>query len=547
MVNWYSNVFPGVLGRVCDRPCEPACRRLRVENESVAICRLKRVAADNRNDILPLLPKAPKKKNGKKIALIGGGPASLTVARDLALLGYELDLYDDQPKAGGFMRSQVPSFRLPTEVLDTEVSYILDMGINTWFNTYVPSMKELLEQDYDAVFVGSGAPRGRDLDLPGRREADSAIHIGIEWLAGVVFGHVQKAGKRVLVLGGGNTAMDCCRTARRLGGQDVRVIIRGSRSQMKASEWEIEDAVREDIPIVDNHVPLEFVTENGRLSGMLFQRVKQEYGEKGERNLIPVDSEPVFIGCDEVLLAIGQQNAFPWIENDCGISFNENGLPDLSPETLQSSNPSVFFGGDAAFGPGNIIIAVAQGHRAAVSIDLYCQGKNLHDRPAPAVTLEGQKIGFHDWMYDSHVTEEHRQVVPTVEKAKSLKDRLLEVELGFSETTGKTEAKRCLNCDVQTVFDPELCIECDACADVCPTNCITFTENAEESELREQLSAPASNNTQDLYVSAPLSTGRVMVKDENVCLHCGMCAERCPTAAWDMLKFTYSSARAGDK
>lgn len=548
MINWESNVFPGILGRVCDRPCEPACRRGRVEEKPVAICRLKRVAADNRTDILPLLPAVPEKKNGKRVALIGGGPASLTVARDLALLGYELDLYDDQYKAGGFMRSQVPSFRLPEDVLNSEINYILDMGITTHFNTYISSFKEIADKKYDAVFIGCGAPRGRDLpDLPGRKEADESIHIGIDWLASVVFGHVKKTAKRVLVLGGGNTAMDCCRTARRLGGESVSVIVRSPQSEMKASEWEIEDAIKEDIPIIENHVPLEFVHENGRLTGMRFEKVSPRYDDSGGRKLVPSGEAPVFIECDEVLLAIGQQNAFPWIEESSGIRFNSRGLPELDPVTLQSSVPSVFFGGDAAFGPGNIIIAVAHGHQAAISIDLFCQGKDLRHRPAPQVTLAGQKLGFHDWIYDSDITEDERQIVPTVEKAKSLKDRLLEVELGFAIESGKTEAKRCLNCDVQTVFDGSLCIECDACVDICPTSCITFTENGEEDELRERLLAPAGNKTQDLYVSEELESGRVMVKDENVCLHCGMCAERCPTAAWDMLKFIYKTAVAGDK
>lgn len=547
LLNWDSNVFPGILGRVCDRPCEPACRRGRVEREPVAICRLKRVCADNRRDIEARLPQPPRQKNNTRVALIGGGPASLTVARDLALLGYQLDLYDDQCKAGGFMRSQVPSFRLPETVLDTEVDYILKMGVTTHLNTYISSLKALLAEDYDAVFVGSGAPKGRDLpNLPGRTAAAGAIHIGIQWLASVVFDHVEKCGKKVLVLGGGNTAMDCCRTARRLGGEEVKVIVRSPRSEMKASAWEIEDAIEEDIPIIDNHQPLEFVVENGRLVGMKFDRVTPVYASDGKRTLVSTGEDPVFFACDEVLLAIGQQNAFPWIEPDCGIDFNAQGLPVLDPVTFQSTLPAVFFGGDAAFGPGNIILAVAQGHHAAISIDKFCRNEDLTRRPAPEVSLAGQKLGFHDWIYDAEITEDLRQIVPTADKAKTLKDRLLEVELGFPLKTGKTEAKRCLNCDVQTVFDASLCIECDACVDACPTSCINFTDNGDEAELRERLLMPARNTAQDLYVSPALPTGRVMVKDENVCLHCGMCAERCPTTAWDMVKYTYKSPLAWD-
>jgi NADPH-dependent glutamate synthase beta subunit-like oxidoreductase/ferredoxin len=548
MINWESNVFPGILGRICDRPCEPACRRGRVEDEPVAICRLKRVAADFRGDILGQLPEIPKKKNGKRIALIGGGPASLTVARDLAILGYELDLYDSQSRAGGFMRSQVPSFRLPEEVLNTEVNYILDMGINTIFDHHVTSLREILDKGYDAVFIGTGAPRGRDFpDLPGRQEGNASISVGIEWLAGVFFGHVKKTGRKILVLGGGNTAMDCCRTARRIGGGDVTIVVRSPRADMKASKWEIEDAVSEDISIIENHVPLEFVVRKGALVGMRFDRVTAQYDEKGKRSLISTGEEPVYMACDEVLLAVGQQNAFPWIEEDSGLTFTERGLPVLDEVTLQTDVNNVFVGGDAAFGPANVITAVAHGHQVAISIDLYCQGRDLHDRPQPRVTLDDQKLDFHDWIYDSHVSDDHRQLVPHAAKARSLKDRLVEVELGFDIKIGKTESQRCYNCDVQTVFEASLCIECDACVDICPTSCINYIENGSEDELRQRLIIPAKNLQQDLYVSSLLPTGRVMIKDENVCLHCGLCAERCPTAAWKMLKFVCKSAVAGDR
>lgn len=535
MLNWLSNVFPGVLGRVCDRPCEPACRRGRVEQEPVAICRLKRLCADQRDAaITARFPAVPQEKNGKKVALIGGGPASLTVARDLLPLGYEVDLYDDQAQGGGFMRSQLPSFRLPESVLATEVDYILDMGVTTHFNHRVTSMQAMLAKGYDALFVGTGAPRGRDLpDLPGRTEGDPWIHVGIDWLAGVVFRHVQSIGRRVLVIGGGNTAMDCCRTARRLGGEQVSVVVRGSRSAMKASPWEIEEALHEDIPILEHLAPLAFVVDDGQLTGMQFTRTGQESGE------------PVFLPCDEVLLAVGQLNAFPWIEPETGIRFTDQGLPVLDPLTLQSSLPQVFFGGDAAFGPRNIITAVAHGHEAAISIDLFCQGKPLDQRPAPQVNLAGQKMGVHDWLYDNQVAETRRQAVPMLAKAKTLKDRLLEVELGFDREVGQAEALRCLNCDVQTVFRADLCIECDGCVDACPESCINFVDNGEEADLRTRLKAPANNLAQRLYVAGPVSTGRVMVKDENVCLHCGLCAERCPTSAWEMQKFFYQSARAG--
>ena len=545
MINWESNVFPGVLGRTCDRPCEPACRRGRVEEEPVAICRLKRVAADFKDDLTDRMP-TPAERNGYKVAMVGAGPASLTVARDLAVRGYECHVYDGQSMGGGFMRSQIPSFRLPASVLDEEVGHVVNLGVTTHYDTWINSMKELLTKDYDAVFVGSGAPRGRDLPrLPGREEAAANIHIGIDWLASVAFEHTAKIGKRVLVLGGGNTAMDCCRTARRLGGQDVKVVVRSPASEMKASPWEIEDAKHEDIPFYDCHVPKEFVVEDGRLVGMLFQLVEAVYDENGKRSLVPTGEDDVLFPCDDVLLAIGQENAFPWIERDAGIQFDEWDMPVVSRETFQSTNPKVFFGGDAAFGPENIITAVAHGHQAAVSIDLFCRGEDVANRLPPTVTLVSQKMGVHEWSYDSIVSDEERQIVPLADKACALKDRKLEVELGFDLSTAMEEAARCLNCDAQTVFVDKLCIECDACVDICPMDCINFIENAEEEELRQQLRVPARNLAQDLYVSGSLKTGRVMVKDEDVCLHCGLCAERCPTSAWDMQKFLYEVTKAG--
>lgn len=545
MVNWESNVFPGILGRTCDRPCEPACRRGRVEEEPVAICRLKRVAADNKGDVKNLMPQGPFIPNGKKIALIGGGPASLTVARDLAPLGYEIHLYDDQSKGGGMMRSQIPSFRLPDSVLTEEVNYVLDLGIHTHFNTHVTSLKDTLSKGYDAVFVGTGAPRGKDLaKLPGRWDAKAHIHIGIEWLASVAFEHTAKIGKKVIVLGGGNTAMDCCRTSRRLGGDEVKVVVRSPFKEMKASPWEIEDALHEDIPILDCHVPKSFVVEDGQLKGMTFEKVEAKY-ENGRRSLVSTGEPDVFIEADDVLVAIGQENAFPWIERGLGLEFNDWGLPVLDELTFQSTLPKVFFGGDSAMGPKNVITAVAQGHSAAVSIDLFCNQQSLHDRPSPYTNLVSQKMGIHEWIYDSDVTTDIRYIVPHADKKLTLKDRKKEVELGFSQDTGFKEAQRCLNCDVQTVFTENKCIECDACMDVCPTSCITFTVNGEEEDLRTRLLAPANNTTQDLYVSDSLKTGRVMVKDEDVCLHCGLCAERCPTSAWDMQKYLYSVTKAG--
>src|SRR5246127_417908 len=545
MINWESNVFPGILGRTCDRPCEPACRRGRVEEEPVAICRLKRVAADNKGDVKQFMPQGPFAPNGKKVALIGAGPASLTVARDLAQLGYELHLYDEQKKGGGFMRSQIPSFRLPETVLDEEVNYILDLGIHSHFNHYVTSMKDMLTKDYDAIFVGTGAPKGRDLsDLPGRIEGAANFHIGINWLANVAFEHTNKIGKNVIVLGGGNTAMDCCRTARRLGGKNVKVIVRSPFAEMKASPWEKEDAQHEDIPIIDNHVPKSFVIENGKLKGMMFEKVQAVY-ENGKRKLIPVGGPDVFFEADDVLCAIGQENSFPWIERDLGIEFDKWEMPTVNETTFASTNKKVFFGGDAAWGPKNVITAVAHGHQAAISIHLQCMGKDMvKDRPSPYVNLVSQKMGIHEWMYESEVTTDARYIVPQADKKETLTNRKKEVELGFDPLAGYKEAQRCLNCDVQTVFAKDKCIECDACVDICPTSCITFTENGEEADLRSRLKVQATNLEQDLYVSDILPTKRVMVKDENVCLHCGLCAERCPTSAWDMDKFFYNVTKA---
>ena len=542
MINWESNVFPGVLGRTCDRPCEPACRRVRVEEEPVAICRLKRAAADNKSDVSSLLPEIPSKKNGKKIALIGGGPASLTVARDLMPLGYDCTVYEKDPKAGGLMRTNIPSFRLPVGVIDEEVDRILDFGVVRRFNEEVKSLKSIIEQDYDAIFIGTGAPKGKDLDIPGRKEASNDIHVGIDWLTSVAFKHVDKIGKKVVVIGGGNTAMDCCRTSLRLGGKDVKVTVRSPKSDMKASDWEIEEAELEGIPIFDNHSPKEFVHENGKLKGVLFEKMEAKYKD-GKRKLIPT-GETILFECDDVLLAIGQENAFPWIERDIGIEFNQWNQPEVNKVTFQSTLPRVFFGGDAAWGPENIIWAVAHGHQAAISIDHFCNNKDLEDRPNPLTNLVSQKMGIHEWSYPNDISNSDRFAVPHAEKELSLTDLNMEVELGYDEKLAFEEAQRCLNCDIQTVFSESLCIECDACVDICPIDCINFTQNDTEENLRKKLTVPALNLSQDILVSDNLKTGRVMVKDEDMCLHCGLCAERCPTGAWDMQKFTYIEAHA---
>jgi formate dehydrogenase beta subunit len=544
MINWNSNVFPGILGRTCDRPCEPACRRGRVEEEPVAICRLKRVAADYKGDIRHRLPRPAERSNGKRIALIGAGPASLTVARDLAPLGYELVVFDSDPRAGGMIRSQIPKFRLPEETIDEEVAYITGLGMEMRLGQGVDSLKALLEDDYDAVFVGCGAPRGRDLPIPGRHEAAANIHIGIDWLSSVSFGHIDKIGKRVIVLGGGNTAMDCCRSSRRLGGEDVKVIVRSGFEEMKASPWEKDDAMREDIPILNMLVPKEFTHREGKLTGVLFEKVKAEYDARGRRRLVPTGEPDQLFECDDVLVAVGQENAFPWIERDIGIEFDQWDMPVVDEVTMGSTNPKVFFGGDAAFGPKNIIWAVAHGHHAAISIHQFCHGESVRDRPPPLVNLMSQKMGIHEWSYDNDISLDLRYKVPHRDKAIALRDIKAEVELGFDDKLAFAEAQRCLNCDVQTVFTDNLCIECDACVDICPVDCITFTGNGEEAELRLRLNAPAHNETQDLYVSGPLKTGRVMVKDEDVCLHCGLCAERCPTGAWDMQRFLIDVAQA---
>jgi formate dehydrogenase (NADP+) beta subunit len=545
MINWKSNVFPGILGRTCDRPCEPACRRGRVEEEPVAICRLKRVAADYKGDISDRLPPRPTTRNGKKIALVGAGPASLTVARDLAPLGYHCVIYDGDTRAGGMIRSQIPKFRLPEEIIDEEVGYITDLGPEMRLGQNVDSLKALLTEDYDAIFVGSGAPRGRDLDIPGRQEASENIHIGIDWLSSVSFGHINKIGRRVIVLGGGNTAMDCCRSSRRLGGDDVKVIVRSGFEEMKASPWEKSDAISEDIPILNFLVPKEFKHQDGRLFGMTFEKVVAEYDARGRRKLVPAGEPEQFFECDDVLVAIGQENAFPWIERDIGLEFNEWDMPVVNETTFQSTNPRVFFGCDSAFGPKNIIWAVAHGHQAAISIHKMCMGDDIDDRPPPGVNITSTKMGIHEWSYDNDISLDLRFKVPHRDKIIALKDIKAEVELGFDDKLAFAEAQRCLNCDVQTVFTDNLCIECDACVDICPVDCISFVDNGEEADLRTRLSAPATDLTQDLYVSGALKTGRIMAKDEDVCLHCGLCAERCPTGAWDMERFLIDVAQAG--
>ena len=550
MLNWESNVFPGILGRVCDRPCEPACRRGRVEDDPVAICRLKRVAADYKGDIQALLPEIPRTKNGKHIALIGAGPASLTVARDLLPLGYKITLFERDLQAGGMMRSQIPAFRLPETVLDEELDLILQMGLKVRFGVAINSMKAMLEEIFDVVFVGTGAPKGRDVRIQGRQEAKDHLTLGIDWLASVAFGHTRSIGERVIVLGGGNTAMDCCRTAKRLGGKQVKVVVRSTFEAMKASPWEKSDAAGENIEIIPNHTPLEFVMEKGKFKGVLFEELKSSYDEKGKRTLTPTGNT-VMMECDEVLIAIGQDTAFPWIERDIGIEFNEWQQPVLDETSLQSSLPTVFFGGDAAFGPKNIITAVAHGHKAAISIDLLCHGKDpVLERPVSDFNLVSQKMGIHEWSYHNKIKLDSRYPVPRLDWQEAIEKLTSEVELGYDEKLALDEAHRCFNCDVHTIFSEDICIECSACEDVCPVDCINFIPaQAEETEVRDpivvnRLRVSDINPEQELFVSAPLKTGHLMIKDEDVCLHCGLCAERCPTGAWDMKKFILNNAKA---
>jgi formate dehydrogenase (NADP+) beta subunit len=546
MVNRESNVFPGILGRVCDRPCEPACRRGRIEEKPVAICRLKRVAADNRDDISALLPRAPERKLGKRIACIGAGPASLTVANDLLPLGYEVTIFEQNAVAGGLMRTNIPAFRLPAKVLNEEIGYIVNMGADLRLNSPINSMKRLLEsKEYDAIFVGSGAPKGKELELPGRHDTDR-IHIGIAWLESVAFEHTGKIGERVLIIGVGNTAMDCCRTSLRLGAKDVKVMARKPREFFKASEWELEDAEHETVEIVVNRAPKSFVIENGRLMGMMFDHLEYDI-QNGNITATRVLGEE-FFSCDDVILAIGQENAFPWIERDTGIELDKWSVPKVDANTFQSTLANVFFGGDAAFGPKNIIWSVEHGHQAAISIHKFCSGEPVAPRMPRGVTLSSRKMGMHEWSYKNEYNGAERRLVPHVGLVERFKKVNVEVELGFTAEQAALEVQRCLNCDMQTVFSAKLCIECDACIDICPVDCLTIAPNGTEDQLRTRLKAPATNALQALYVSSELPhTGRVMVKDEDVCVHCGLCAERCPTAAWDMQKSTIKIPLAVDE
>lgn len=546
MLNRKSNVFPSILGRVCDRPCEPACRRTRVEEKPVAICRLKRVAADLRDDITDRLPQIPEQKNGKKIACVGSGCASLAVANDLLPLGYEVVMYEALDKPGGLMRTNIPSFRLPVAVLDEEINMILDMGVDLRLNTPVASMKSLLDEGYDAVFVGTGAPKGKNLEIPGRYDAKDNIHIGIDWLESVAFEHIDKIGKNVLIIGVGNTAMDCCRTSLRLGANSVKVMARKPRGFFKASDWELEDAEEEQVEIIVNHSPRDFVIEDGKLVGMTFEIMEYEIDDNGRILSSNVSGEKV-IPCDDVILAIGQDNAFPWIERDAGIEFDKWDVPVVDEVTYESNLPGVFFGGDAAFGPKNIIWAVQHAHQAAISIHKYCYGEDITDRLPDVMHLASTKMGIHEWSFSNDYDGAERRLMPHVDLKERFKQLNIEVELGFSAEQAAEEVERCLNCDVQTVFAEKLCIECDACVDVCPVNCLTITHGGEEADLRSRLTAPADNADQALYVSGDLpQTGRVMVKDEDLCVHCGLCAERCPTAAWDMQQFTLAIPQAAD-
>ena len=537
LLNRQSNVFPGILGRVCDRPCEPACRRTRVEDKPVAICRLKRVASDNREEIGDRLPQAPRHRNGKRIALVGAGCASLAVANDLIPLGYECVIFEALDKPGGLMRTNIPAFRLPASVLDEEIDYIVDMGVDLRLSHPVQSMGALLEEGFDAVFVGTGAPKGKELELPGRYDTDR-IHIGIQWLESIAFGHVTSVGRRVLIIGVGNTAMDCCRSSLRLGAKNVKVMARKPRAFFKASDWELEDAEEERVKIVVNHSPREFLVEDGKLVGMKFDVLEYEFDDRGRITDSRIVDEAT-LPCDDVVLAIGQENAFPWIERDIGIEFDKWDVPVVDPTTFESTREGVFFGGDAAFGPKNIIWAVEHGHQAAISIHKYCQGTSLTDRLPRGVNLTTAKMGIHEWSYSNDYDPAGRRIMPHVDLKKRFRKLNIEVELGFSAEDAAAEVERCLNCDLQTVFTAGLCIECDACIDICPVDCLTITPNGDQETIEANLKTARLEAEQPLYLSGPLPhTSRVMVKDENLCVHCGLCAERCPTGAWDMQKST---------
>ncbi|MGH8378838.1 MAG: FAD-dependent oxidoreductase, partial [Gammaproteobacteria bacterium] len=545
MLNRESNVFPGILGRVCDRPCEPACRRGRVDEKPVAICRLKRVAADYKGEVMERLPEIPKQKNGKRIACVGAGCASLTVANDLMPLGYEIVMFEKQHEPGGLMRTNIPAFRLPASVLMEEINMIVDMGVDLRLSRPIESMKTLLAEGFDAIFVGSGAPRGKNLEIPGRHDDPKHVHIGIDWLESVAFGHIDSVGRKVLIIGAGNTAMDCCRSSLRLGANDVKVMARKPLTMTKASDWELEEAIEEKVEMVQCHSPKEFVLENGRIKGMNFEVL--EYHEENGKLKSRKTGEK-FFPADDIVLAIGQENAFPWVENDIGIELDQWHVPVVDKKTMQSTRPGVFFGGDAGFGPANIIWAVEHGHQAAISIHKYCHGEDINARLPYAVNLASTKMGLHEWSYSNSFDPSVRRLVPHVSLKERFKKINIEVELGFGAEQTEVEVERCLNCDIQTVFFAPLCIECDACIDVCPTACLTITHNGGEDDLRSRLKAPAENRQQLLYVSAPLKqTGRVMVKDEDQCVHCGLCAERCPTAAWDMQKSTLKIPYASDE
>jgi len=524
LLNRQSNVFPGILGRVCDRPCEPACRRTRVEEKAVAICRLKRVAADHRDEVKEYLPKKPEKTNGKRIALIGAGPASFTVANDLAPLGYECTIFEKLPKPGGLMRSNIPAFRLPEEVLMEELDYILDMGVELKLNTPVESMSSLLKEGYDAVFVGTGAPKGKNLDIPGRWDDKEHVHIGIDWLESVAFEHTNKIGKNVLIIGVGNTAMDCCRTSLRLGAKSVKVMGRKPRGFFKASAWEVDDAEEENVEIIINHSPRAFVTEKGRLVGMEFDVMEYDIDENGKIT-DQRKTNVITLPCDDVILAIGQENAFPWIEKDAGIEFDKWDVPVVDKTTYESTQKGVFFGGDSAFGPKNIIWAVEHGHQAAISIHNHCQGIPLTQRTPDEIELNSTKMGMFEWRYSNAYDGSERRKMEHVDLVKRFTKLDMEVELGYSPEQIATEVQRCLNCDVHTVFDAPKCTECDACVDICPVECLSITPAADdEASLRQSLVTPEAPEGQSLFVS-----------------------ERCPTAAWDMSEGIVKIHHAGDQ
>ena len=551
------NPFAYVLGRICAHPCEDACRRGKID-EPIAICALKRYATERHNlgaGHDPARKKlSPAPKRGKKIAIVGAGVCGLTCAHDLALLGYTVEVFESAPVPGGMLYLGIPHFRLPREIIKMEVDNILSMDVT--LHTRVTLGRDIsfadLRSKFDAVLLATGLNKGRELNIPGAHLA--GVYNGIDFLINVNLGYEIELGKRVIVVGGGNVAIDVARAAVRLvqesadtstaadetgaeslqpaldaarmamrsGAEQVNLVSLESRAQMPAWKGEVDEAEHEGIVVDNGWGPKEIVGQDGIVTGLKVRRCLTVFDEAGRFNPAFSDEEKI-IPCDSVVLAIGQQADLSFLSGEEGVQVTPRGILKID-ENLMTTAPGIFAGGDVAFGPRVLVEAVANGHKAARSIHVFLSGKTKK------TVLSRFRI-LPNWEMPRGFLSIPRQQMPVLPANRRI--GIAEVELGFNEEQGRAEGLRCLNCQVNTIFDGSKCILCNGCVDICPENCLRLVDLVQVSgDARyEALIAKRYGVS-----AAELKAGQAgaIIKNEEKCIRCGLCAQRCPTHAITM-------------